>query len=82
MIPLILGRDINQYDIWHFSSDGDMDYFDYTPDEVLTVLTPEEKTWVKETYDSFVFQRIRQRYVEIYGELRIVKDLESRRKLI
>ena len=82
MIPQILGRDINQYDIWHFSSDGDMDCFDYTPDEVLTALTSEDKTWIKETYDSFVFQRIRQRYIEIYGELRTVKDLESRRKLI
>jgi len=82
MIPQILGRDINEYDIWHSSSDGDMDYFDYTPEEVLNALTPEDKTWVKETYDSFVFQRIRQRYIEIYGELRTVKDLESRRKLL
>ena len=82
MIPQILGRDIKEYDIWHFSSDGDVDYFDYTPEEVLNALTPEDKTWVKDTYDSFVFQRIRQRYVEIYIELRTVKDLESRRKLL
>ena len=31
MIPQILGQNIKEYDIWHSSSDGFMDYFDYTP---------------------------------------------------
>lgn len=33
-------------------------------------------------YDSFVFRRIRQRYIEIYGQLQNVEDLSSRKKLL
>ena len=82
MIPQILGQDINQYDIWHSSSDGDMEYFDYIPDEVLHALTTEDKNWIKELYGSFIFNRIRQRYIDIFSELQTVKDVDSRRKLL
>jgi len=82
VIPKILGRDIKKYEIWHFSSDQDIDYFDYFPDEVLEALTKEDKNWIEELYDSFVFQRIRQRHIEIYGELKSTDDIKNRRKLI
>ena len=82
MLPKVLGENINQYDIWHSSSDGELDYFDYTPDEVLEALTADDKNWMKDLYDSFVFRRIRQRYIEIFGELQSVDDIESRCKLL
>lgn len=82
VIPKLLGRDIKKYEIWHFSSDGSIDYFDYFPNEVLKALSKEDKSWIEGLYDSFVFQRIRQRYIEIYGELQKVDDVKSRRKLI
>ena len=82
MIPKILGQEIEVFDIWHSSSDGDIEYFDYVPDEVLYALTTEDKNWIKEWYDSFVFQRIRQRYIEIFSELRTKKNVESRKKLL
>ncbi|WP_300458467.1 hypothetical protein [Desulfobacula sp.] len=59
-----------------------MNYLDYTPEEVLNALTTEDKNWIKELYDSFVFRRIKKRYIEIYGELKTVKDVESRSKLL
>jgi len=82
VIPKILGRDIKEYDIWHSSSDEFIDYFDYFPKEVLEALTQEDKKWIEELYDSFVFQRIRQRYIGIYGELKNTDDIKIRRKLV
>lgn len=82
VIPKILGQDIKEYDIWHSSSDEFIDYFDYFPIEVLEALTQEDKNWIEELYDSFVFQRIRQRHIEIYGELQNTDDIKIRRKLI
>ncbi len=82
VIPKILGRDIKEYEIWHSSSDEFIDYFDYFPNEVLEALTQEDKNWIEGLYDSFVFQRIRQRYIEIYGELQSTDDIKIRRKLI
>nr|WP_321401145.1 hypothetical protein [uncultured Desulfobacter sp.] len=82
IIPRLLGLDIQQYDIWHFSSDADYDYFDYIYDEVLDAISDDDKEWVKEQYDSFVFRRIRQRYIEIYTQLPNVRDLPSRKKLL
>lgn len=82
VIPKVLGRDIKKYEIWHSSSDESIDYFDYFPSDVLENLTREDKNWIEEVYDSFVFQRIRQRYIEIFKELQTVEDIQSRRKMI
>ncbi len=82
MIPRILGKTVQKYDVWHSSNYEFLDYFDYTPDEVLDALTSEDINWIKELYDSFIFQRIRQRYIEIYGELKTVNDVRLRSKLI
>jgi hypothetical protein len=82
VIPKILGRDIKEYDIWHSSNEKFIDYFDYFSIEVLEALTQEDKNWIEELYDSFVFQRIRQRHIEIYRELQNIDDIKIRRKLI
>lgn len=82
VIPKILGRDIKKYDMWHSSSDGFIDYFDYFPNDVLEALTEEDKNWIEGLYDSFAFQRIRQRYIEIFSQLQNIDDVKSRRKLI
>ncbi len=82
IIPQLLDQHIEKYDIWQFSSDGDMDYFDYIPDEVLNEVTVQDMNWIKECHDSFMFQRIRQRYIKIYGQLKDVKDAAARKKLL
>lgn len=82
VIPKILDRDIKKHDMWHSSSDEFIDYFDYFPNDVLEALTREDKNWIEGLHDSFVFQRIRQRYIEIFSELQNVDDVKSRRKLI
>jgi hypothetical protein len=82
MIPRLLGENIKTYDIWHSSSDGDYDYYDYIYDEILAAITADEKKWIKTEYDSAVFKSIRQRYVEIYGQLKELDDMPLRKKLL
>ncbi len=82
IIPKLLGESIKKYDIWHSGSCGDYDYFDYIYDEVLDVISKDDKNWIKEEYDSFVFQRIRQRYIEIFGQLQKTEDMPLRKKLL
>lgn len=82
VIPRLLGQDIKKYDIWHSSSDAYYDYFDHIWDEVLEAISKDDRSWIKEQYDSFAFRRIRQRYIEIYGQLQNVEDLSSRKKLL
>ena len=81
IIPRLLGQDIKEYDIRHYGSDADYDYFDYIFDEVLEALSQDDRNWIKEQYDSFIFRRIRQRYIEIYGQLQHV-DISLRKKLL
>ncbi|MBC2703776.1 hypothetical protein [Desulfobacula sp.] len=82
IIPKVLGLDIKKYDIWHSSSDEFIDYFDYIPNEVLESLSEKDKNWIEESYDSFVFKRIRQRYIEIYHNLLTIKDSEERGQIL
>ncbi len=48
IIPRLLGQNIKEYDIWHYSSYADYDYFDYIIDEVLNAISEDDKNWVKE----------------------------------
>jgi hypothetical protein len=82
MIPRLLGENIKKYDIWHSSSDADYDFYDYIYDEILAAITADDKKWIKTEYDSAEFQRIRQRYIEIFGQLKSVKDMPLRKKLL
>lgn len=82
MIPRLLGESIKSYGIWHSSSACDYDYFDYVYDEIFAVVTADDKKWIKTEYDSFVFKRIRQRYIEIYGQLKGIEDMSLHKKLL
>ena len=82
LIPKVLGEAMAPYDIWHPSSDAQMHYVEYMPQEVLASLTEAEKQWISHEYDSPDFQRIRNRYVEIHQELKDIKSINERRQLL
>ena len=82
IIPKVLGKEITAYDIWHFSSDGDIDYFEYMPKEVISALTEAEIQWISQEYESLDFRRIRERYIEIYHQLQGLKKMDERKKLL
>ncbi len=82
MIPSILGRHIDKYDMWHASSDQNIEHVQYLPLQVREEIRLSEIEWLTELYDSFEFKRVRQRHISIYRELLHQKNIENRRKLI
>ncbi|MDB4837361.1 hypothetical protein OAH87_02730, partial [Marinomonas sp.] len=82
LIPQLLGEDIEEYDIWHSSNYGHLDYIEYIPEELLALLSAEDLVWISDQYQSFVFHRMRKKYIEIYGQLKQVKELEPRQALL
>ncbi len=82
LIPSILGRDVDKYDMWHGSNDQDIEYVQYLPPQVRDEIRLSEIEWLTELYDSFESKHVRQRYISIYRELLHQKNVENRRKLI
>lgn len=82
LIPQLLGESAKKIDIWHSSNYADISYFDELPEDLISLITDQDRTWIKECHDSFEFRRIRDRYIEIYRALDNERDLESRKKLL
>ena len=82
IIPKVLGKEIAAYDIWHFSSNAEINYFDYMPREVIAALTEAEIQWIYQEYESLDFLRIRERYIEIYHQLQRLNNMEERKMLL
>lgn len=82
LIPRLLGEEVEEYDIWHSSNYEHLDYFEYIPEELIAFINEEDLVWVNEEYQSFVFRRMRKKYIEIYSQLKNVKELEPRKVLI
>lgn len=81
LIPRILGREVEAYDMWHFSNYSTIDYADYIPGEVLGNISESELQWVETLFDSLDFQSVKNRHIEIYHQLQNVNDFETRRSL-
>jgi hypothetical protein len=82
IIPKLLGCDIEEYDIWHASSDQDIGYFSYLPEEVIASITEAEIQWLRQEYESPEFRHIRQRYIEIHHKLKSTKEFDERKRLL
>ena len=82
IIPFILGRETEKYDMWHSSNYDEIDYLDYLPSQIIDAIDDDYRNWMAGHYDSFLFQRIRSRYIEIYLELDGLKGVEARSVLI
>ena len=82
LIPNIIGKDIQEYNIWHSSNYEQIDYVQYIPSEVRSKINETEIKWITLLYSSFEFRRIRKRYIEIYNELLKTKEVSERTKLL
>lgn len=82
VIPHLIGHDVQEYNIWHSSSDEHIDYVKYIPHQVLESIRENEIKWMRMLYESFDFRRIRKRYIEIYQELKNKKSVEERKALL
>ena len=82
LIPSIMGQEVKEYDIWYSSSDEDIDYVEYVPEEIRKNIKDSEIQWMDTLFNSFEFRRIRKRYIEIYHDLQHTKQIEERTKLL
>jgi len=78
----LLGQTIDEYDIWHASSDGYIEYVNNIPKEVVASITEAEIKWLSQEYDSPEFRRIRRRYIEIFRALKDTKEITERSALV
>ena len=82
LIPTLLGEPGAPHDIWHPSSDAQIHYVEYLPKEVLATLMEAETQWIYHEYESSDFQHVRNRYIEIYDELKGIKNINERKQLL
>ena len=78
LIPNIIGRDVQKYDMWHSSNLCEPDYIEDMPEEVKTEIKEAEIQWLRSMYDSLEFRRIKKRYIEIFHELESSNSDEER----
>lgn len=82
LVPSILGRHIDKHDMWHSSSDQDIEYVQHLPMPVREEIRLSEIEWLTGLYDSFEFERLRRRHISIYRELLHQKNTDNRSKLV
>ncbi len=82
VIPFILGRETKAYDMWYSSNYDEISYLDYFPHQIIDAIDDDDREWMAGHYDSFIFQRIRKRHVEIYHELDRLEEVKARRPLV
>ena len=82
LIPILIGRSVEEYDIWHPSNDDYAEYVDYVPEEVIGAITEAEIRWMTQMHDSIEFQNIRQKYIEIWRLLKNTRGRDERGRLL
>lgn len=81
IIPLILGENVKEHDMWHGSNTCEKSYFQYVPQPAIEKISAGEKEWMRELYYSADFERIRNRHIEIYQILKETRDIDERGRL-
>jgi hypothetical protein len=70
LIPHLLGLDQPELDIWHRSNIDRRDYLGYIPPEILALWDDAALQWAGETYHHPKLSQVRERYIEIYRQLK------------
>jgi len=69
LIPYLLGQPQAAYNIWHSSNWKQPDYMQYIPPELFALWDNEARQWAAAQYDGPELTAVRNRYIEIYGQL-------------
>jgi hypothetical protein len=80
MVPSIIGRDVLEKEIWHSTNNTRIDYIGEIPKKVRDNISDSDIDWIKKSYDSFEFRRVRKRHLDIYSEL-LTTGFGERRRL-
>jgi hypothetical protein len=82
LLPHLLGKRQKQLDIWHSSNWCQRSYLKEASPEIFDMWNPEELDWARREYDSIGFRSVRDRYVQIFKQLKIVPAGSKRFKLV
>jgi hypothetical protein len=82
LIPHLLGSEQAELDIWHASNWERVDYLQDAPPEIYGLWDEEALQWVKETYHSPEFCQVRERFIEIYDQLKVERLGPKRSELV
>lgn len=82
ILPYLLGEKVEQHDIWHASNYEYADYCRYVPEELIALINKEDLAWIKKLTQSAVFCHIKQRYIEIYQQLKYAETVRERTALL
>jgi hypothetical protein len=82
LLPHLLGKRQKELDIWHSSNWCQKSYLREASPEFFDIWNPEELDWVRSEYDSTGLRSVRERYIEIYTQLKSVPVGPKRFKLV
>ncbi|HXV97972.1 MAG TPA: hypothetical protein VEC93_06080 [Anaerolineae bacterium] len=82
LLPYMLGLEQPELDIWHGSNLDRRDYLEYIPPEILALWDEAALQWARETYHSPKLSQVRQRYIEIYRQLKDERPGPIRSQLV
>ena len=82
LIPHLLGSEQEELDIWHASNWERMDYLEDAPPEIYGLWDEKALQWVVETYHSPQFRQVRERYIDIYKQLKVERLGPKRSQLV
>jgi hypothetical protein len=70
VIPQLLKTEQRELDIWHWSNIAEIGHLEYIPPELFALWDEKALQWTRETYESPDMRRDRERFIEIYRQLR------------
>jgi hypothetical protein len=82
LIPFILGEEVVRKDMSHGSNWNEPSYLDYLPERIINEITDDELSWLRQKYESDLFQKILNRHIEIEKELKNTPVGDQRSSLV
>lgn len=81
-IPMVLGRDSEDYKFQCSSNFAQAEHLEEMPTEVFAAITDQDKEWIRELYDSLDFRKYKKQFIDIHMELDRTEDVEKRSPLV
>ena len=82
LIPRLLGQDQEELDIWHGSNLAEKAYLAHIPPELFELWDESALKWAWETYNSPEMTQKRERFIEIFRQLKTESPGTKRSQLV
>lgn len=81
LIPILFDQPISELSMWHSSNWEGAEYVGEIA-ELLDEPSDEERVWFKAEFESPLFTKIRNRYIETYSALQDEREIVVRRRIL